>query len=64
MAKSSSGMTGVASDGDNVSADCGSCRQMTTWVYREKKSMFGLKTSRDWTCTRCGTSQEGKPAAE
>ncbi|MDP6349044.1 MAG: hypothetical protein QF719_09060 [Chloroflexota bacterium] len=64
MAESSSGTTGVATDGDNVRATCGSCRQTTTWVYREKRSMFGMKTSRGWTCTRCGTTQEGKPAAE
>ncbi len=60
----SSGQTAVHTDGDNVRAECGSCRQTTTWVYREKKSMLGLKTSRDWTCTRCGTKQSDKPAAE
>lgn len=60
----SSSQTAVNTDGDNVRSECGSCRQVTTWVYREKKTMLGLKTSRDWTCTRCGTKQSEKPPEE
>ena len=63
MAESSS-QTVVHIDGDKVQAQCGSCRQTTPWVYREKKSMFGLKTSREWTCTRCGTKQSDEPAED
>ena len=51
----------VYSDGDKVHANCMSCRQTTDWIYRETKSMLGLKTTRIWTCTRCGVKQSDKP---
>jgi|GEM_PF-3252566 hypothetical protein len=59
-----SGQPADYTDGYKVQAQCGSCRQTTPWIYREKKSMFGLKTIREWTCTRCGTTQSDKPAEE
>ena len=62
--------SGQHTAGDIVRARCVSCGQTTTWVYRQKRSMLGLKTmlglriSMMWGCAGCGTEQPNEPAAD
>ena len=47
--------------GDEVVAECGACRQKTTIILRERKSLMGLKRERYWSCERCGNRQDQPP---